>query len=79
VQTLPWDDKSKSVGKIETSLSRASEQHFIITLFFKKMRQTTLLYIFRNNQTEILLAMKKRGFGTGKYNGTQRATQLTQY
>ena len=29
--------------------------------------QTTLLYLFKENQ--ILLAMKKRGFGAGNYNG----------
>lgn len=29
--------------------------------------QTTLLYLLKDNQ--ILLAMKKRGFGVGKYNG----------
>ena len=32
-----------------------------------KELQTTLLYLLKDNQ--ILLAMKKRGFGVGKYNG----------
>ena len=32
-----------------------------------KILQTTLLYLFSKKQ--ILLAMKKRGFGVGKYNG----------
>jgi len=32
-----------------------------------KELQMTLLFLFRDNQ--ILLAMKKRGFGVGKYNG----------
>ncbi|MBR4418900.1 MAG: NUDIX domain-containing protein, partial [Clostridia bacterium] len=32
-----------------------------------KHKQTTLLYIIKNNQ--ILLAEKKRGFGVGKING----------
>ena len=32
-----------------------------------KTLQTTLLYLLRANQ--VLLAMKKRGFGVGKYNG----------
>ncbi len=32
-----------------------------------KELQTTLLYLLKNNQ--ILLAMKKRGHGVGKYNG----------
>ncbi len=31
------------------------------------MRQDTLLFLFKDD--EILLAMKKRGFGAGKYNG----------
>jgi len=31
------------------------------------MRQSTLLFLIRDNQ--ILLAMKKRGFGVGKWNG----------
>lgn len=31
------------------------------------MRQATLLFLLKNNQ--ILLAMKKRGFGVGKWNG----------
>lgn len=35
------------------------------------MQQTTLCFLVRNNQTdkEVLLAMKKRGFGVGKWNG----------
>lgn len=32
-----------------------------------KKKETTLLLLRKEN--EILLAMKKRGFGTGKYNG----------
>ena len=32
-----------------------------------KTVQTTLLYLFREHQ--VLMAMKKRGFGVGKYNG----------
>lgn len=32
-----------------------------------KQLETTLLLLKKEN--EILLAMKKRGFGTGKYNG----------
>jgi len=32
------------------------------------MRQCTLVLVF-NNQNQILLCMKKRGFGEGKYNG----------
>jgi 8-oxo-dGTP pyrophosphatase MutT (NUDIX family) len=31
------------------------------------LRQATLLFLIKDN--EILLAMKKRGFGQGKYNG----------
>jgi 8-oxo-dGTP pyrophosphatase MutT (NUDIX family) len=30
--------------------------------------QTTLMFLF-NSQGQILLAMKKRGFGVGKWNG----------
>jgi hypothetical protein len=41
-------------------------------LFFyseaSKMKLTTLLYVFSDDK--ILLAMKKRGFGKGKWNGT---------
>jgi hypothetical protein len=32
------------------------------------MRQTTLVFVF-NEKNQILLAMKKRGFGEGKWNG----------
>ncbi len=32
-----------------------------------KLRQATLVFLIKQNQ--ILLAMKKRGFGVGKYNG----------
>jgi 8-oxo-dGTP diphosphatase len=32
-------------------------------------RHTTLLFLLRNNGQEILLARKKRGMGTGKFNG----------
>lgn len=32
------------------------------------MRQSTLVFVF-NKQKQILLAMKKRGFGVGKWNG----------
>ncbi len=37
-------------------------------------RQTTLLYLLRGQQ--ILLAMKKRGFGVGKYNGIGGKVEL---
>lgn len=33
------------------------------------MRQDTLLFLLNDESGEILLAMKKRGFGVGKYNG----------
>lgn len=33
------------------------------------MKTCSLLFLLRNNDTEILLAMKKRGFGSGRYNG----------
>ena len=33
------------------------------------MRQDTLLFLLNDNTNEILLAMKKRGFGVGKING----------
>lgn len=33
------------------------------------MKQTTLLFLLKPESNEILLAMKKRGFGAGKYNG----------
>lgn len=32
------------------------------------MRQCTLVFVF-NEKNQILLAMKKRGFGEGKWNG----------
>ncbi len=32
------------------------------------MRQSTLVFVF-NPENQILLAMKKRGFGEGKWNG----------
>ena len=32
------------------------------------MRQSTLVFVF-NKQKQILLAMKKRGFGVGKWTG----------
>lgn len=35
--------------------------------YFMETLETTLCLLKRND--EILLAMKKRGFGTGKYNG----------
>lgn len=37
-----------------------------------KKRRVTLLYLFRgaNDHAEVLLAMKKRGFGQGWWNGT---------
>jgi 8-oxo-dGTP pyrophosphatase MutT (NUDIX family) len=34
------------------------------------MRRVTLLFLVDETKGEILLAMKKHGFGTGKYNGT---------
>ncbi len=33
------------------------------------MRQDTLLFLLKDDSAEILLAMKKRGFGVGKLNG----------
>jgi len=33
------------------------------------MRQDTLLFLINDEENTILLAMKKRGFGVGKYNG----------
>ncbi|KAJ5066840.1 78-dihydro-8-oxoguanine triphosphatase [Anaeramoeba ignava] len=33
------------------------------------MKLTTLCYLFRNERKEILLGLKKRGFGKNKYNG----------
>jgi 8-oxo-dGTP diphosphatase/8-oxo-dGTP diphosphatase/2-hydroxy-dATP diphosphatase len=38
---------------------------------YRKATQTTLCFLFRehNGQQQILLAMKKRGFGVGKWNG----------
>ncbi len=33
------------------------------------MRQDTLVFLLKDNSEEILLAMKKRGFGVGKLNG----------
>ena len=33
------------------------------------MRQDTLVFLLNDNRKDILLAMKKRGFGAGKYNG----------
>ena len=33
------------------------------------MRDSTLIFLLRNNKTEICLAMKKRGCGVGKLNG----------
>lgn len=33
------------------------------------MRQDTLLFLLKDDTREILLAMKKRGFGMGKFNG----------
>lgn len=33
------------------------------------MRQDTLLFLLKDDSSEILLAMKKRGFGVGKLNG----------
>jgi len=33
------------------------------------MRKTTLCYLLREKDTQILLAMKKRGLGKGKWNG----------
>ncbi len=33
------------------------------------MRQVTLLFLLNDEMQEILLAMKKRGFGVGNYNG----------
>lgn len=34
------------------------------------MKHVTLLFLLKDNTKEICLAMKKRGFGMGKYNGT---------
>lgn len=34
------------------------------------MVHQTILFLFRNDGKEILLSMKKRGFGEGKWNGT---------
>lgn len=42
---------------------------FSILINFSFMRQTTLVLVF-NSQNQILLCMKKRGFGVGKYNGS---------
>lgn len=33
------------------------------------MKKNTLLFLLKDDKNEILLAMKKRGFGVGKYNG----------
>jgi ADP-ribose pyrophosphatase YjhB (NUDIX family) len=33
------------------------------------MRQDTLVFLLKDDTQEILLAMKKRGFGAGKFNG----------
>lgn len=33
-------------------------------------KHQTILFLQRNDGTEVLLAMKKRGFGEGKWNGT---------
>ncbi|HEV7424107.1 MAG TPA: 8-oxo-dGTP diphosphatase [Candidatus Paceibacterota bacterium] len=33
------------------------------------MQKTTLLYLYKANEKQILLGMKKRRFGTGKWNG----------
>lgn len=34
------------------------------------MKHVTLLFLIKDDTQEILLAMKKRGFGEGKFNGT---------
>ena len=39
-----------------------------IFFYFRPMRQTTLVFVF-NEKNQIFLAMKKRGFGEGKWNG----------
>lgn len=45
----------------------------MIDEFIESLKDTTLLFLVRRNEdgavTEICLAMKKRGFGTGKWNG----------
>jgi ADP-ribose pyrophosphatase YjhB (NUDIX family) len=33
------------------------------------VQKTTLLYLYKPQEKKVLLAMKKRGFGTGKWNG----------
>lgn len=38
-------------------------------LYSSHMLQNTLVFVF-NPQNQVLLAMKKRGFGEGKWNGS---------
>jgi hypothetical protein len=40
------------------------------------LRRTTLCYVLRH-EDEILLAMKKRGFGQGKWNGSHPNLNFT--
>jgi len=42
---------------------------FIISSYTTPMRQDTLVFLLKPETEEILLAMKKRGFGEGKFNG----------
>lgn len=46
----------------ETTIDRGLFTHLLF------MRQSTLVFVF-NEKNQILLAMKKRGFGVGKWNG----------
>lgn len=47
---------------------RAFEKFVVLILI--KMLQTTLTFFRQKSANKILLAMKKRGFGIGKWNGT---------
>lgn len=45
-----------------------NSSRFLFPFPFLNMRQSTLVFVF-NSKNQILLAMKKRGFGEGKWNG----------
>ncbi len=42
------------------------------------MKEVTLLFLIKPDSREILLAMKKRGFGEGKFNGTGGKVEATE-
>jgi len=53
---------------MERPLPKATLKVAFSMLIFKKMRNATLTILIKDGK--ILLAMKKRGFGQGKWNGT---------